>query len=392
MSQPLKDIKILELSTMVTASLATMMMAEQGASVIKIEPMETGDPMRHIGTSKNGISALFANCNRGKRSMAVDLKSPAGQDLIHQLSARADVLIHNYRPGVMEQLNLGSDYLREKNPGLIYTAISGFGKAGPMANAPAYDPVVQAQTGFTALQAGKGEPDFMRTLICDKITAYTCCQGVTAALYQRSMTGQGQHLDISMLDASLFFLWPDGYMDHTLLDEDREIKPHLSEAYRLHITSDGAITISAATDKQMQGVFKAIDREDLCHDERFNSSASRFRHLESLNLLLAESFRQMSTAELMAKLRKHDVPCASSLSFKEVINHPQVRANNSIEARPHPSMGNMYHIKSPVQFDGERSALSAPCPAHGEHSRMIVRELGLNEEKIEQLVHHKVIL
>jgi len=168
--KPLEDIKVIEFSTMITASLASMMMGDQGARVIKIEPIEMGDPMRYVGTSKGGISALFANCNRGKESIRLNLKDEKGQALVHQLVRDADVVVHNFRPGVMDNLNLGSEKLRAMNPGLVYVAISGFGIEGPLANAPAYDPIIQAHAGMTASQ-GTQTPAFVRNLMCDKITA-----------------------------------------------------------------------------------------------------------------------------------------------------------------------------------------------------------------------------
>ena len=170
--QPLEGITVIEFSTMITASLAAMMMAEQGARVIKVEPVYMGDPMRYLGTSKGGISAIFANCNRGKSSIGLDLKQRTGQKIVKSLISSADVLIHNYRPGVMEHLGLGSENLRSENPGLIYTAITGFGTHGPMNNVPAYDPVMQAHSGFTEIQGTDGT-EFMRSMICDKITTYT---------------------------------------------------------------------------------------------------------------------------------------------------------------------------------------------------------------------------
>ena len=201
--KPLDGIRVLEFSTMITASFAAMMMADQGAEVIKVEPTELGDPMRYLGSTKGGISALFANCNRGKRSLAVDLKADECRTVIEQLAAETDVVLTNYRPGVMAGLGLGSDHLRTINPRLVYAGVTGFGLEGPLATAPAYDPIIQAQTGFPAVQGqGKDAPEFMQSLMCDKVTAYTICQAVTAALFVRERTGEGQHIDLSMTDAS----------------------------------------------------------------------------------------------------------------------------------------------------------------------------------------------
>ena len=261
--KPMEGIQILEFSTMITASFAAMMLAEQGASVIKVEPIELGDPMRYLGTSKGGISALFANCNRGKSSLRVDLKSEEGKQIIKDLVKETDVVLCNYRPGVMDGLGIGSDVLREINPRLIYAGISGFGTKGPDSDKPAYDPVIQAQAGFAAVQGqGKEGPEFVRNLTCDKVTAYTACQAVTAALFHRERTGDGQHIDLSMMDAGLYFLFPDGFMHRTLLDEEEvEHTPPLSELlYELTETSDGGLTVSAANQAQQVGLLTAIDQ------------------------------------------------------------------------------------------------------------------------------------
>lgn len=239
--KPLDGIRILEFSTMITASFAAMMLAEQGAEVIKVEPLDAGDPMRYIGSSKGGVSALFASCNRGKRSLRVDLKTDRGRAVIEKLADQCDIVLTNYRPGVMDGLGLGSENLRARNTRLIYGAVSGFGTDGPQRDAPAYDPIIQAQTGMAAVQGeGRGSPEFIRTLMCDKITAYTICQAVTTALYVRERTGKGQHIDLSMMDAGLYFLFPDGFMHHTLLDDDvTHLPPLNSILYDVTETADG---------------------------------------------------------------------------------------------------------------------------------------------------------
>ncbi|NIQ96341.1 MAG: CoA transferase, partial [Desulfuromonadales bacterium] len=286
------------------------MMAEQGARVIKVEPIETGDPMRHIGTAKGGISALFANCNRGKESIRVNLKCEEGGRLIRTLAKSADVVIHNFRPGVMDELDLGSDALRSANPRLIYAAISGFGKDGPLASTPAYDPVIQAHAGFTASQ-GTDTPVFIRNLMCDKITAYTACQAVTAALFVREKTGEGQHIDLAMLDAGLFFIFPDAFMNHTLLDDDIEPQPLLADLiYELTMTKDGAITMSAGTDRQRLGVVTAAGRQDLFNDPRFSTLEGLMQNAGTFREILKEAFLELTTEEALHRLQENDVPSA----------------------------------------------------------------------------------
>jgi crotonobetainyl-CoA:carnitine CoA-transferase CaiB-like acyl-CoA transferase len=389
--KPLEGITILEFSTMITASFAAMMMAEQGAKVIKVEPMNVGDPMRYIGANKGGISSLFANCNRGKQSIRVDLKVPEGQELIRELIPQVDIFIHNFRPGVMDKLNLGSEALRGLNPRLIYTAISGFGKEGPLGRAPAYDPIIQAHAGLTATQ-GKEEPAFFRTLICDKITAYTACQAVTCALYVREKTGVGQHIDLSMLDSGLFFVFPDGFQNHTLLDADHERGPLLIDLlYELTPTKDGAVTISAGNEEMQMRCLIAVGMEHLLADERFNSFEKMVANLEEFQAELAGAYMQFTTDELIAKLKEADVPCARCLTKDEVLAQEQVAANDTVAEIDHPIMGKMRVVKSPARFGGQRLKPSRPSPDHGEHTQEVLAEFAIADERIVALTEQGIV-
>lgn len=389
--KPLNDVTVVELSTMITASLASMMMAEQGARVIKIEPTEAGDPLRYIGTAKGGISGIFANCNRGKQSVRIDLKTEEGQGLVEQLVQKADVLIHNFRPGVMDKLNLGSERLRGLNPRLIYMAISGFGNQGPMSSAPAYDPVIQAHSGMAASQ-GQNEPVFIHNLMCDKITAYTACQAITSALYQRERTGDGQHIDLSMLDSSMYFMFPDAYMNHTLLDDDVSPQPLLADlAFQTTITKDGGITVSAATQKHFEGVAKALGREDLADDMRFNSLENLAANFEAYEEILRSNFAALSSDEAVERLRANDVPCAKCLSLDEALAQPQVEANRSLELQAHPAMGQIRSLRNPPRFGGELTPIPSASPGHGEHTDIVLESLGFNDAQREALRQNKVV-
>lgn len=389
--KPLEGLAVLEFSTMITASFAAMMMAEQGAQVVKVEPINQGDPMRYLGASKGGISALFANCNRGKQSIRVNLKDEAGQRLIHELVPDVDVVIHNFRPGVMDKLGLGSEQLRAINPRLINMAISGFGTKGPLSDAPAYDPVIQAHAGMAASQ-GSGAPEFIRNLMCDKITAYTACQAVTSALYMREKTGGGQHIDLSMLDAGLFFLFPDAFMNHTLLDDDVQPQPLLADLlYELTLTKDGGLTISAGTDRQRAGVLKAAGKEGLMQDPRFNSIENLIANIETYKEILREAFLAMSTDEAMEKLAENDVPCARCLSRDDVLAQPQIEANDSIEVREHPLMGFMRIMKLPARFGEEVLTPGDHAPAHGEHTEKVLLAFGVTHDRIAELTRQGVV-
>jgi crotonobetainyl-CoA:carnitine CoA-transferase CaiB-like acyl-CoA transferase len=391
LEQPLKGVRIIELSTMVTASLATMMLAAQGAEVIKIEPIGIGDPMRFIGSQKNGISALFANCNRGKRGLAVDLKKQEGQELVRRLASQSDVLVHNYRGGVMDKLNLGSEALRAANKSLVYVALTGFGKVGPKAPDPAYDHVIQALSGGTGVQADAAGPQFMKTLIADKITAYTACQGITAALLARATTGEGQHIDISMLQSTLFFLWSDGMMNETLLADDVTQFAPMADYYKTSKTSDGFISIAAATDDHWRGVAEVVGRPEIMDDPRYNSIFARSANVATLLEETEGAFEHLTTAEALDALAAKDVPCAECLSPAAVISNEQVQAIGALGQQAHPLLGDLRTAMPPVQFTGEQGDTDVPCPAHGQHSLEIAGELGYDDRAVAAMMDAGVL-
>jgi crotonobetainyl-CoA:carnitine CoA-transferase CaiB-like acyl-CoA transferase len=384
--KPLEGITILEFSTMITAALASMMLAEQGARVIKVEPLDAGDPMRYIGARKGDISSLFAGCNRGKESLAIDLKSEAGQSVIRDLIARVDVVIHNFRPDTMEALSLGFNALNAINPRLVYTAISGFGTEGPLRRAPAYDPIIQAHSGMAATQGSDESPAFIRSLLCDKITAYTAAQAVTSALFARERSGEGQLVDLSMLDAGLFFMFPDGFQNHALLDED--VTPGgllIDILYDLTLTQDGGITVAAANQEMQGRMLNAIGLLHLLQDDRFNSMKKLVENLHLFRELVAEKCMTYTSDELLALLRDVEVPCAKCLTRDEVLAQEQLDANDSTAVVEHPHLGRIRIVKAPPRFGGQRLEPSRPTPKHGEHSESVLRSLGIDPTTIESL-------
>lgn len=384
-AQPLAGVRVLEFSTMVSASLATMMLASQGAEVIKVEPVESGDVLRYIGTQKSGISAIFANCNRGKSSLAVDLKSKGGQDLVKNLAAKSDVVISNFRTGVMERLSLGSDALREKNPRLIFAAVSGFGLEGPMAKDPAYDQVVQALSGFVGVQTVSDQPSFVRNLIVDKVTALTIAQGITSALLARATTGEGQHIDVSMLQAGLFFLFPDGMMNQTFLSEGVLETPPLANHLVAFATSDGFISMAPSTDSHWRGFAKAVDRPDIAEDPRYETMEARASNGAELYAEAYKALAQFSTEEAIRRLRENDIPCAPCLLPDDVVEHQQVNAIGALAVVDHPSLGKMRVAQPPIRFAGELGHLAKPCPTLGQHSVEVARDAGLSDSEIARM-------
>lgn len=384
--KPLEGVTILEFSTMITAALASMMLAEQGARVIKVEPNDAGDPMRYIGARKGDISSLFAGCNRGKESLAIDLKSEAGQSAIRALIPQVDVVIHNFRPGTMETLNLGFDTLKDINARLVYMAISGFGTEGPLRRAPAYDPIIQAHSGMAATQGGDESPAFIRSLLCDKITAYTACQAVTSALFARERSGEGQLVDLSMLDAGLFFMFPDGFQNHALLDDD--VIPGgllIDILYDLTLTRDGGITVAAANQEMQGRMLNAIGLLHLLQDERFNTMAKLVENLHLFREEVAKKCLEYTSDDLIALLREAEVPCAKCLSRDDVLAQDQLSANDSTAIVEHPHLGQMRIVKAPPRFAGQRLEPSRPTPKHGEHSESVLKSFGIDPDTIESL-------
>ena len=390
--KPLEGITILEFSTMITAALASMMLAEQGARVIKVEPTDAGDPMRYIGARKGSISSLFAGCNRGKESIAMDLKSEAGQQIIHEMMPQVDVVIHNFRPGTMETLNLDFATLQAINPRLIFMAISGFGTKGPLRRAPAYDPIIQAQCGMAATQGSDDSPTFIRSLLCDKITGYTACQAVTSALFARERTGQGQSIDLSMLDSGLFFMFPDGFQNHALLDEDAIPGGLLIDMlYDLTLTKDGGVTVAAANQEMQGRMLSAIGLLHLLGDERFDTMVKLVENLHIFRGLVAEKCLEYTSDELLALLREVEVPCAKCLTRDEVLAQEQLEANDSVSIVEHPHLGKLRIVRAPPRFGGERLEPSRPTPAHGEHTDSVLKSFGVATDRIDALKLNDVL-
>ena len=371
-NKPLDGIKVIEISTIITASLSAMMLADQGAEVIKIEQTGFGDPLRYLGTQKGGVSAIFANVNRGKSSLELDLKKDTDLNSAKKLICEADVLINNFRPGVMEALGLSKAECKKINKNLIYVAITGFGKEGPFSSSPAYDHVVQAMSGATAIQSDGDKPQYMKTLLCDKITAYTATQSICSALYKREKTGEASSIDLSMLDSSMFFLWPDGMMNHTLLDNDVEILAPLTAAYNMYECKDGSISIAAMLDKHWHGIFKAVDKPELIDDQRFGSAAERSKNFIEL-LELVSLFKNYTVEEMFERLSDNDVPCSTNLSLEQAITNQQVEDNYLVKEKITETQGKLRMIRYPAIFDEEKFINDKPAPKLGEDNKKLLK-------------------
>ena len=392
-SKPLNGIKVLELSNMITCSLATMTMASQGAEVIKIEPTLIGDKMRPLGTQKNGVSGFFHNCNRGKRSLAIDLKSSSGVKAVTELASQADVLVHNYRPGVMDKLGLGSKDIRDINSQIIYIAVSGFGTKGPMANLPAFDHVIQGMSGFTDLQSSdENNFEFIKTFICDKVTAYTVCQAATAALFARTNTNKGQHIDISMLHACLSFMWPDGMMHRTLKDDDKiEMSPG-SDYFQTINYSDGGVAVAALTNEHYEVLLPMLGYPEYVGMPLFSSIASRMTNMKEVNKALKNPKNDIGVEKALEILIAADIPCSPCIKRDEIELDEQIKAIGALETYVTEEMGKLTVTSPPVLFEGELASHAKPSPLLGQHGHEILTELGWSEAKVQELIESGTLL
>ena len=386
---PLHGIKVVDLTTMVSGPVATMMLADQGADVIKVEALG-GEQMRHIGPPHNGVPSAFFSCNRGKRSLALDLKSDEGKAALRKLADEADIFVQNFRPGAVDRMGFGEAELRQTNPGLIYVSISGFGTQGPYKDARVYDPVIQALSGATDIQADRatGRPQMFRIIIADKVMSLTAAQAITAALFarERSDSGVGQHIELSMLDAMLSFFWPEGMAGLTYAEAEFDLRKIQGVMDLIYKTTDGYITAGAVSDAEWRGMCRAIGREALIDDPRFATSGARFVNADERKAITAEAIAAYSSADMLARLEAEDVPCAPLLQRTELLGHPQIEANNSVLRLNFPGFGEVRQAHPAARFSDTPAEISAPAPKLGEHSRDVLAELSYSREEIDALV------
>ncbi len=399
MPGPLDGIRIVDLTTMASGPFATALLGDQGADVIKVEPPGHGDLLRQIGVARGGLSAVFANMNRSKRSLVLNLTDPRGVELLKRLADSADVFVQNFRPGVVDRMGIGEAQLRGRNPELIYVSISGFGESGPDAQRRVYDSVMQAYSGFAAHQADPetGEPRFVRNIVCDKSTALTAAQAVTAALFARERGAGGQHVRLSMLHASIAFLWPDAMQAHTLLDRAGDtdpagaspVAPHGMPAIRR--TADGHVAISTISNREFGALCRALSRPELEHDPRFAEARERARNAAALQAIVEPLTEALSTASLLERLEREDVPYAAVTSLEQLHNHPQVVAGELLVEAEHPSAGLMRSPRPAARFERTPSDVRRLAPRLGEHSDELLAELGLSADEIAQLREAEVV-
>jgi len=393
MSGPLSGVRVLDATTMLSGPWATMMLADQGADVIKIEAPGKGDHVRSLGNARGGMSAMFLNINRNKRSLAIDLKTPRGVQAIKELAAGADVFVQNFRPGVVDRLGIGEPVLRALNPNLIYVSIAGFGEKGPWSGKPVYDPIIQAVSGLTTVQAGADSerPRLVRTVLPDKVSAIVAAQAISSALFARERSGQGQHVRLSMLDAVLYFLWASDMGAQTYPDIEVRSQDAASFIDLIYETADGYMTVAVMSDREWAGVTRALERPEWLADARFATPAARDRHVNERLEMTQEVLKTRTTAEWMALFEANDVPCAPALTRGEVIRHPQVVANEIVIEHAHHAAGILRQTRAPARFEGTPTTIRRGAPLLGEHSSEILRELGWDPSLIAELMGQKIV-
>ena len=384
MPGPLHGYRIVDLTSMISGPLATMILADQGADVIKVENPDGGDHTRAANNRRNGFSASFLNNNRNKRSLALDLKDPRAKEALLRLIATADVFVQNFRPGVADRMGFGEEALRAVKPDLIYVSISGFGETGPFAGKPVYDPLVQAMSGLATIQAGSDteRPRLVRTIVPDKLTAVTASQAITAALLARTRTGQGQHVRISMLDAVIAFLFASDMGSQTFVGDELPQQDAASFIDLIYRTATGYISAAVQSNKEWMALTRALDKPEWLDDPRFQTPALRQRNIDARLTMTQEVLLGRPAAEWMERLTAAGVPCAPVLTRGQMIEDPQVKATGIVVETDHKDAGRIRGARPAARFSATPACIRHGGPALGEHSDPILAELGYTSAEI----------
>ena len=391
MTEVLKGVRVVELGTMITAPLASMMLADLGAEVIKIEHPEGGDPFRSFRGGH--YSPHFVAYNRGKRSMKLDLRNEEGRKVLRKLLERADILIENYRAGVMDRLGFGSDVLAATNARLIHCSITGFGASGPYSGRPAYDSVGLALSGIASLLLDPEDPQTCGPTIPDNATGMFACYGILGALYERERTGRGRRVEVNMLEAAVSFI-PDPFANHTQMGikNDRITRVASSHSFAFRCADGRLLAIQLSSQQKFwDGMLTAIGRTELANDDRFKTRDVRINNFVELTRVLAQTFVTKPRIEWMTLLEANDVPFAPVHNIPDVINDPQIKHLDTFQTLWHPTEGDVVAIRRPVRIDGGRDGSVLPAPTLGEHTAEVLVELGYVAADIAKMRTAKVI-
>ena len=385
MPGPLAGVRVVDLTTVISGPVCTMLLADQGADVVKIEP-PGGDIARRTAGSGQ-FTPMFVSSNRGKRSIALDLKLPAAVEVVRRLAAKADVVVQNFRPGTMQRLGLDAATLSALNPRLVYVSISGVGDSGPYVKKRVYDPIIQSLSGLADVQAeaATGRPRLVRTIVADKTTAVHAAQAVCAALYARERTGKGQHIRLSMLDTMIAFIWPEAMTQFTVVGQEGGGTNPTARPDLVFETADGYITAGALSDAEWRGMCMVVGKPEWIGDPRFATPAQRSANAAERITLVGEILKAGSSQDWLDRLDAADVPCAPVLRRSEVAANAQVVHNRLIETLEQPGLGRVRQPRPAARFETTPAGIGGPAPHIGEHTDAILRQLGYQDAEIAAL-------
>jgi crotonobetainyl-CoA:carnitine CoA-transferase CaiB-like acyl-CoA transferase len=379
---PLAGFRILDLSSVISGPFCTMLLGDLGADIIKIEAPE-GDTLRTFSRpQKNGMSAGFLAFNRNKRSIVIDLQTDAGRNLVRRMAAKADGLVENNRPGVADRLGVGYADIRRVNPKIVYCSISGFGPDGPNANAPAYDPLIQGYSGLAQLQGARiGHPTGVQMAMADKITGMTSALCVVSALHAARNRGVGQYVRVPMLEAMIAFNFNDTGFPY-VFQPPEEFKNQLPKSVTVEPfkTRDGYISVGPFTDEQYRSIAVALE-----HPEWWDESVPRMERVRAILRKSAQVYQEKTSAELLAALTKHDVPCAPVHTYETLFEDPDAIANQIFFMYDYPGVGQVRTNRCAARFSETPMQMRRIPPRLAEHSDEILRECGIERSEIEEL-------
>ncbi|MDG2113681.1 MAG: CoA transferase [Actinomycetota bacterium] len=390
--QPLAGIAVLDVSSVLSGPLTTMILAELGAEVIKVEPPTVPDFTRGTGNASGGMTAYFYNTNRGKRALAVDGRDPRGQTILRQLADRSDVLVQNMRPGKAARIGLDPDECLARNPSLVYASINGYGSTGPAVAEPVYDYVIQAVTGMVDIQRdpSTGRADLTRHFPADKITSHAMVEGILAALFarERDPERRGQHVEVSMHEANLAFFWPDGMMQHSIIGEPDAETVYPGDFYRVYPTIDGGIVLMPLMGP-LTGICRAIGHPEWTETGRFIELGPD--NLHEFQDVLGAAVEDWTTEEALARFSAHDVPVGPVVPRDQVHEHLQAVARNSVVEHDVAPIGHIRTARPAWRLSRNPPHLPEGAPLLGQHTDEILSELNYDSSMIDILHRDGVI-
>ncbi len=383
-SGPLAGVRVLDISTIVSGPMCGQILGDFGADVVKVEP-PMGDTARYLGTEgPPAMAGVFAQYNRNKRSLTLDFKQEHGRDAFLKLASQVDVVVENYRAGVADRLGIGFEACRAENPGLIWVAISGFGPDGPYKDQPAYDMVIQGISGFAKILGDDEAPKLVSNLVADKTSGLTAAYSVMAALYAREKNGgEGQRIDVPMIDAFSSFVHGDSFAPHTY--GPSTVPPGMAMVYRSWKTADGHVSLLAIEDRQFEAMCKVLEREDLLEDERYANIAGRIAHAPELFDILGQAVSRFPTATLVERAHRLGAPLGAVNDVNAFMRDPQVQHNESVIELEDAEAGTMTLFGSAPRFSGTPTSVRRAPPRLGADSDEVLAEAGFSAEEIAKL-------